>query len=99
MTDQTPSAVIKFPTRFRVVDCQNERQPAPPHVRLMDQIKRTKAGLDSGMTAAEIRRYECARIRGIIKRQAEELALFETPISAANALRSVADEIEGVDAS
>lgn len=81
---------------LRVIDCQRERQQAP-HLHLMDQLKRTKSGLDSGMSVEEIRRFERARILGIIKNQAEELALFYTPTSAANALRSVADEIEGSD--
>jgi hypothetical protein len=97
----TPRQVLHFPPQLRAIpksDRQGERQPASPHVRLMEQFKRTKAGLDSGMTAAEIRRYECARIRGIIKKQAEVMALFETPVAAANALRDVADEIEKGDA-
>lgn len=94
-----PVNAIRFPKRnIRLVrkdDCQGE---APRHIRLMDQLKAVKAGLASGFTAAEIRRYECDRSTAIIKREAEALALFETPVFAADALRKLADEIESGDA-
>lgn len=95
----TPRTVLQFPKApIRLVrkdDCQGE---APRHIRLMDQLKAVKAGLASGFTAAEIRRYECDRSTAIIKREAEALALFETPVFAADALRKLADEIESGDA-
>ena len=98
MTD-LPANAIRLPKRppLRLVDCQGERSQEPPHVRLMDQLKAVKSGLDSGLSVAEIRRFERERCLARIRTEASALALFETPTLAANALRSVADELEGSD--
>lgn len=97
MTD-LPINAIRFPKRnIRLVrqdDCQGER---PYRARLMDQLRAVRAGLDSGLTAAEIRRFERERCIASIRATANTLALFETPAVAADALRSVADEMEGKD--
>jgi hypothetical protein len=104
-----PADVIRIRPRLRVIDCQGERtdhlsrldyeRPQTPYrAQLMDQLHAVKTGLDSGLSVAEIRRFECERSMGIIRSAAGALALFETPSIAANALRSLADEIDGSDA-
>ena len=93
MPDITPRNVV-FPDRWRKRGGDIHITKTTP-AKLMDALNRTKAGLDAGMSAKEIREYEIiqceARIVAEAKRRVE---LAGNRASTAIFLRALAADIE-----
>lgn len=100
MTD-TPHQVLQFPPRLRAVpksDCQGEAvhitKISP--VKLIDALKRTKDGLDAGMTAREIREFQIIQCeKRIIAEAKRRIDFAGNTASTAIFLRALAADIEG----
>ena len=95
MPDITPRNVV-FPDRWRKSDCQSE----PLHVtkattaQVIDALKLTKAGLNAGMSAREIREYEILQCEKRIEAEAKRHLAFSNIESTVIFLRALAADIE-----
>jgi hypothetical protein len=94
---KTPRKVLQFPDLIRKADCQGESR-VPHPISLSERLKRIKAGLENGMTLADVQHeYDAEQSEIVMERWAKQLANNprRSPAAAAAFLCALAGRLNG----